>query len=157
MKPEQFHQLITSSKLPLIVDFWAPWCGPCKITKPILEKIADEFSGKVKFVQINADESQELLKELRILGIPTILAFREGKEAARVVGAKPASQFYDLFNSLAVGKPIKASRSSWISFLLRFVAGAAFLYLGYQGNDPIFYALGGIVVFSLLLTWYTNR
>lgn len=157
MKPEQFQKLISTEKLPLIVDFWAPWCGPCKVTKPILEKIASEFTGKVKFVQINADESQALLKELKVLGIPTLIAYRDGKEATRVIGAKPANQFYDLFKSLSEGTPIKKAGTSYMSFLLRAIAGGAFLYLGYQGNDPIFYALGAIVVFSLLLTLYAKR
>jgi len=157
MKKDQFQKIITTEKLPLVVDFWAPWCGPCKITTPILEKISNEFSGKVKFFQINADDSQELLKELRIFGIPTVVAYKDGKEFARLVGAKPAQQFHSFFQSLAEGKPIKAAKMSLLSGLLRLIGSLAFIYLGWQGDDPIFYALGALLLISLAFSLYTNR
>lgn len=157
MKKEEFQNLITAEKLPLVVDFWAPWCGPCKITTPILEKISNEFSGKVRFLKINADENQELLKELKIFGIPTVIAYKDGKEVVRMVGAKPAQQFHSLFRSLAEGTPIRSAKMSPLSALLRLFGGAAFLYLGWQGNDPIFYALGGVLIVSLAFSMIGKR
>jgi len=156
MKKEQFQKIITTEKLPVVVDFWAPWCGPCKITTPILEKISKEFIGKVKFFQINADESQDLLKDLKIFGIPTVVAYKDGKEVARMVGAKPAQQFHSVFQSLADGKPIKAAKMSILNGFLRMFGGGAFLYLGWHGDDPIFYALGAILLVSLAFSLYAN-
>lgn len=157
MKSKQFHDLINKANVPVVVDFWAPWCGPCKITKPILEKIAEEFKGKVEFLQVNADESQELLGEYGVRGIPTLIAFRGGTEVTRMIGAKPANQFHALFKSLADGTPMKRPGVSWGSVLLRLVAGGVFLYLGWQGNDMIYYALGGVVLLSLGMSLYAGR
>lgn len=81
-----FTKEVLESKDPVLVDFWAPWCMPCKIIAPAVEKLADEWKGKVKVAKANVDESPEVATELSILNIPTLLLFKDGKEVARIIG-----------------------------------------------------------------------
>ena len=71
------------------MDFWAPWCGPCRAIAPILEQLAEEFKGKAKVVKINVDENSEAASQMGVMNIPTLIVFKGGKEADRVVGALP--------------------------------------------------------------------
>jgi thioredoxin 1 len=89
MDSQAFFEKLKQNPRPVIVDLWAPWCGPCKLVKPILEKLAQEYAGRVDLWQINADENQELLQQLKVYGIPTLIVYRAGKETLRQVGAKP--------------------------------------------------------------------
>src|SRR5512145_779804 len=104
MNSEAFFEKLSQNPRPVVVDLWAPWCGPCKVVKPSLEKLAQEYNGRVDLWQINADESQDLLRELRVYGIPTLIGYHNEKEIIRYVGAKPKSELQSLFESLATGK-----------------------------------------------------
>ena len=84
--------LDASSTVPVIVDFWAPWCGPCRTLTPIIEKVVAEFKGRVKLVKVNSDENPELSQAFQIRSIPNVIAFKEGKAAAQFVGAQPETQ-----------------------------------------------------------------
>jgi putative thioredoxin len=84
--------LEASKTLPVVVDFWAPWCAPCRALKPILEKLAAEFGGRFKLVKVNSDENQELAAAFGVRSIPDVMAFRDGKPAAHFLGAQPESQ-----------------------------------------------------------------
>lgn len=86
MNLTQFEQAVSSSDKPIVVDFWAEWCMPCRVTKPILEKLAREYAGKVEFLPVNADDSREVLQHFQVIGIPTVLAMRNDE----VVAALPA-------------------------------------------------------------------
>ncbi|MCL6562341.1 MAG: thioredoxin [Firmicutes bacterium] len=90
--PEQFNQLIHSSTVPVIVDFWAAWCVPCRMISPILDELMAEREGQLVVAKVNVDEHPTLAAEYGIMSIPTLLRFDNGQETARVVGAMPKAQ-----------------------------------------------------------------
>jgi thioredoxin 1 len=85
----QFDTEVLASETPVIVDFWAEWCGPCRAVSPILEQIAEERADEIRVVKVNIDEEPELQQRYGILSIPTILLFKGGEPAAAAVGAQP--------------------------------------------------------------------
>ncbi|MGE5273277.1 MAG: thioredoxin [Verrucomicrobiota bacterium] len=86
---QTFEQEVLQSEKPVIVDFWAEWCGPCHAVSPVLDKIAEERAGELKLVKINVDEEQELMIRYGVQSIPTIVLFKDGAPAAAVIGAQP--------------------------------------------------------------------
>ena len=97
---ENFEKEIVNSDKPVLVDFWAPWCMPCKIIAPAVEKIADEMKGKVKVMKANVDDAPEVATELSILNIPTLILFKSGKEIARIIGVNSKEAIENKINSL---------------------------------------------------------
>ena len=77
----------------VLVDFWAEWCGPCKMLSPILENLSVKFEGKIKFVKLNTDEATSLAQDYQITGIPCCILFKEGKDASRIVGFKDEKSY----------------------------------------------------------------
>ena len=83
---QSFEQDVLKSEVPVLVDFWAEWCGPCKMLAPTVEKVANEYEGKAKFVKLNIDDNNQVAQRFGIKGIPTLILFKNGSEADRTVG-----------------------------------------------------------------------
>ena len=95
-----FGNDVLSSDLPVFVDFWAEWCGPCRAIGPVLESLADDFDGKVKVVKINVDENGKLATEYNVSAIPSLIIFKGGKEVDRIVGAATKEKYADKLNKI---------------------------------------------------------
>ncbi|MDX1978418.1 MAG: thioredoxin [Pseudanabaenaceae cyanobacterium bins.68] len=89
-----FGELLASSDLPLLVDFYAPWCGPCQIMAKVLEQLSPQVKGKATIVKINTDNYPDLASQYRITALPTMIVFKQGKPVERLEGAIPADQLY---------------------------------------------------------------
>ena len=82
-----FEAEVVQAGVPVVVDFWAPWCGPCRMIAPVLDELGKRYDGKVRIAKVNVDQNQGLAQKFRVTGIPLIIAFKGGKEVNRVVGA----------------------------------------------------------------------
>jgi thioredoxin 1 len=91
-----FKTEVLDAKLPTLVDFWAPWCGPCKALAPVIEELAAEFNGRIKVVKVNTDDSQTVATQHNIRSIPTVMLFKNGQIVDTVVGAVPKHRFIDM-------------------------------------------------------------
>jgi thioredoxin 1 len=95
---DNFQDEVVASQVPVLVDFWAPWCGPCKQLGPVIEELATEFEGKAKVGKVNVDDNQDLAGSFGIRGIPTVMLFKGGEVVSQFVGLKPKEELAAALN-----------------------------------------------------------
>ncbi len=86
---QNFEEEVIKSNKPVLVDFWAPWCGPCRMVTPVIDKLAERYQGKLKFCKLNVDENTKIATRFRVMSIPTLMFFKNGKVEDTVIGAVP--------------------------------------------------------------------
>jgi thioredoxin 1 len=94
-----FEKTVLNSQMPVLVDFWAPWCGPCKAVAPIVEELANEYKGKIEFAKLNVDDAPFIASKYGVMSIPTIMVFKDGKPMQHAIGYQPKEQLKKLLDS----------------------------------------------------------
>jgi len=95
-----FDAEVIKSDKPVLVDFWAPWCGPCKIIAPIVEEISAEYAGKLKVGKVNTDDNQKVASDYGVMSIPTLMIFKDGEVVERIIGAQPKTALTAKINAV---------------------------------------------------------
>jgi len=144
MNEKQFFERLKQSPRPVVVDFWAPWCMPCRVIGPVVDKLGKDYAGRVDVWKINADEQPELLRSLRIYGIPTLSAYHQGEEFSRRTGAASPAVLTTLFEAALSGEKVVRSGPSNLDRLLRLSIGAALLFLAIYNHFAGFYVLAAV-------------
>jgi thioredoxin 1 len=100
LNEENFDKEVIKSSQPVMVDFWAPWCGPCRMMAPVVEELATKYSGKAKIGKLNTDDNPNIASEYQISAIPTLLFFKDGKVVKEIVGVQPKEEISKILDSL---------------------------------------------------------
>lgn len=95
---DNFDQEVVSSDKPVLIDFWASWCGPCRAVAPVMDELAEEYEGKAKVCKVNVDDEGELAAKFRVMSIPTIMLYKNGEMVEKVIGARSKEEFAKLLD-----------------------------------------------------------
>jgi thioredoxin 1 len=157
---DEFFERLQQNPRPVVVDFWASWCGPCKMIEPNLKKLGKEYEGRVDVWKVNADEHPDLLRKLHISGIPTLVGYNGGQEVSRRVGVAPYPVLNSLFESALSGEKTESPQAAaaagmtTLDRVLRLAAAAALFYVAYSNGFAGWYLLaavaGAVVAFSAI-------
>ncbi len=148
MNIDDFDALINTSEKPLVLDFWAPWCVPCRMMNPIFKTMGNKYSGKIDILKINSDESSDLIRKLGVVSIPTLMGYQNGQLAFRRIGVQPAAEIDRLFANLA-GKVSRRGGLRSSTRLLRAGLGFGLVAAGvFTGPHYWLIGLGGLVLFT---------
>jgi len=152
MEDNDFFERIKHNPRPVVVDFWAPWCMPCRLIEPVIKKLDEEYNGRVDVWKVNADDQPDFLRTLGIYGIPTLVAYHNGQEVARRTGAASQAALATLFEAALSGdKPVRSGQPPLDRFL-RLAAGTALIIIAVLNHFSIFTillaGLGALVAFS---------
>ena len=104
LSSKNFESEVLKSDVPVMVDFWATWCGPCRMIAPIVEELATEYEGRAKVAKLDVDSNQDIAMNYRILSIPNLLFFKDGKVVDQIIGAVPKKHFIEKMERLVVAK-----------------------------------------------------
>ncbi len=151
MADKDFFEKLQQNPRPVVVDFWASWCGPCRAIEPDLKRLSKAYDGQVDLWRVNADENPDVLNQLGVRGIPTLIAFRGGREIVRHTGASSIEILGNVFEGALKGAPIPfllSPRDRW----LRGLVGLALLLLAYSGDFAGFYLVAAGLGTLVLLT-----
>jgi thioredoxin len=154
MTKDEFIEKLRNNPRPVVVDFWAPWCAPCRAINPAIEKLGADYAGRVDVWKINADEEPDLLRALHLYGIPTLIAFHEGQEAGRHTGATSAVALSSLFESALSGEEPKRNGPVLADRFLRLGVGLALVGIailsGLSGTHLILGGVGALIMFTAI-------
>ena len=109
---DNFETEVVNSDIPVVVDFWAPWCGPCRMIAPVLDELSAEYDGQVKVAKVNVDEEQDLASQYFVRGIPTLVVVKDGATQEQVVGFRGAQSIQDLFAGLSRSSVVNTAQVS---------------------------------------------
>lgn len=98
LEDANFSETVNNAKIPVLVDFWAAWCGPCKMIAPVVEEVAEEYDGKVQVAKVNVDENSAVAANYSVSSIPTLIVFKDGNEAERIVGYRSKKELASILD-----------------------------------------------------------
>lgn len=149
MTRDEFLEQMQKSTRPVVVDVWATWCIPCRQMTPALDRVRDEFAGRVDVRKLDADSNPELVRELGVMGVPTMIVYRQGREVARRVGAQSEDRLRALFTAAESGLDAAPTGLPGRERMLRLAAAVVVAVLGWMcGPSLLLLALAGLVFFS---------
>jgi thioredoxin len=151
MKPAEFKNRLRRAPRPVIVDLWAPWCRPCQAMAPAFKAVSQRYEGRVDVWKINADESPEVLQMLKVMGIPTVIAFSKDEEIVRRTGMQTASMLDTLFQSAELRRKPDVLPPAPVDRLIRSIAGLALLALAFFAAPSTLWTVAGAILGAGLL------